>query len=378
MSTRHLSLLILLAAFWGASFLFIRVGVADFGVAPLMVLRVGFGALFLLVLALARNGAAGLARTLRRHAWPLLVCGLLNSAAPFCLFAFAELTLQAGITSVINATAPLWAAVVAYLWLGERLSMPRVFGLVVGFAGVLLLVGNQVLAPEGSTGGASAARHRAGRRGRARRDPAVRDRRQLHQAQAVRRRPADQRDRHHDRRHPVAAALRAGHLAGRAGLGAGLGRGDRARHPVHRRRLPDLLLPDRACRAVTHHHITVTFVIPIFGILWGALFLGETVAPIMLAGCAVVLLAPRSRPARSGASGLRVGTRHGRLNRDARRQCFESRHASPLQCCLSFSSLSGFFDTSIVCAQAFAQGRQGPAKRCAYGRTTGVRSVDDS
>ncbi|NIF68518.1 DMT family transporter, partial [Burkholderia sp. Cy-647] len=155
MSTRHLSLLILLAAFWGASFLFIRVGVADFGVAPLMVLRVGFGALFLLVLALARNGAAGLARTLRRHAWPLLVCGLLNSAAPFCLFAFAELTLQAGITSVINATAPLWAAVVAYLWLGERLSMPRVFGLVVGFAGVLL-VGNQVLAPEGSTGGASA------------------------------------------------------------------------------------------------------------------------------------------------------------------------------------------------------------------------------
>ncbi|WP_420957282.1 DMT family transporter [Burkholderia gladioli] len=288
MSTRHLSLLILLAAFWGASFLFIRVGVADFGVAPLMVLRVGFGALFLLVLALARNGAAGLARTLRRHAWPLLVCGLLNSAAPFCLFAFAELTLQAGITSVINATAPLWAAVVAYLWLGERLSMPRVFGLVVGFAGVLLLVGNQVLAPEGSTDGASAG---------------------------------------------------ATALAAAAALGATLLYGIAANYT--KRKLSGvnslinatgtmtgatlLLLPFALatwpaapasaqawgavialgilCTGVAYliffyliahvgpsRTITVTFVIPIFGILWGALFLGETVAPIMLAGCAVVLL----------------------------------------------------------------------------------------
>ncbi|CAG9225908.1 hypothetical protein BGLA2_390004 [Burkholderia gladioli] len=220
-------------------------------------------------------------------------------------------------------------------------------------------------------------RHRAGRRGRARRDPAVRDRRQLHQAQAVRRRPADQRDRHHDRRHPVAAALRAGHLAGRAGLGAGLGRGDRARHPVHRRRLPDLLLPDRACRAVTHHHSDLRD--------------PDLRHPVGRAVPRRNSRADHARRLRGGAARhrardrrdpahpvLRVGTRHGRLNRDARRQCFESRHASPLQCCLSFSSLSGFFDTSIVCAQAFAQGRQGPARRCACGRTTGVRSVDDS
>ncbi|POS08383.1 EamA family transporter [Burkholderia gladioli] len=288
MSTRHLSLLILLAAFWGASFLFIRVGVADFGVAPLMVLRVGFGALFLLVLALTRNGAAGLARTLRRHAWPLLVCGLLNSAAPFCLFAFAELTLQAGITSVINATAPLWAAVVAYLWLGERLSMPRVFGLVVGFAGVLLLVGNQVLAPEGSTGGASAgatALAAAAALG----------------ATLLYGIAANYTKRKLSGVDPLINAT--GTMTGAALLLLPFALATWPAAPASAQAWGAVIALGILCTGVAYliffyliahvgpsRTITVTFVIPIFGILWGALFLGETVAPIMLAGCAVVLL----------------------------------------------------------------------------------------
>ncbi|WP_186123622.1 DMT family transporter [Burkholderia gladioli] len=288
MSTRHLSLLILLAAFWGASFLFIRVVVADFGVAPLMVLRVGFGALFLLVLALARNGAAGLARTLRRHAWPLLVCGLLNSAAPFCLFAFAELTLQAGITSVINATAPLWAAVVAYLWLGERLSMPRVFGLVVGFAGVLLLVGNQVLAPEGSTGGASAgatALAAAAALG----------------ATLLYGIAANYTKRKLSGVDPLINAT--GTMTGATLLLLPFALATWPAAPASAQAWGAVIALGILCTGVAYliffyliahvgpsRTITVTFVIPIFGILWGALFLGETVAPIMLAGCAVVLL----------------------------------------------------------------------------------------
>ncbi|NHH80471.1 DMT family transporter [Burkholderia gladioli] len=288
MSTRHLSLLILLAAFWGASFLFIRVGVADFGVAPLMVLRVGFGALFLLVLALARNGAAGLARTLRRHAWPLLVCGLLNSAAPFCLFAFAELTLQAGITSVINATAPLWAAVVAYLWLGERLSMPRVFGLVVGFAGVLLLVGNQVLAPEGSTDGASAgatALAAAAALG----------------ATLLYGIAANYTKRKLSGVDPLINAT--GTMTGATLLLLPFALATWPAAPASAQAWGAVIALGILCTGVAYliffyliahvgpsRTITVTFVIPIFGILWGALFLGETVAPIMLAGCAVVLL----------------------------------------------------------------------------------------
>src|ERR1700761_5900031 len=138
MNTKNVLQLLILAALWGASFLFIRVGVTDFGVAPLMALRVGIGALFLLIVLVARRPVRESLDTLRTRAWPLLIVGILNSAAPFCLFAYAELTLSAGVTSVINASTPLWGALVAYLWLRDRLSALRVLGLVVGFAGVLL------------------------------------------------------------------------------------------------------------------------------------------------------------------------------------------------------------------------------------------------
>ncbi len=80
--------LLILAALWGGTFLFIRVGVTDFGVAPLMALRVGIGALFLLAVLLMRGSARGSLRVMRTHAWPRFVVGILNSAAPFCLFAF--------------------------------------------------------------------------------------------------------------------------------------------------------------------------------------------------------------------------------------------------------------------------------------------------
>jgi drug/metabolite transporter (DMT)-like permease len=144
MNPTNLVQLIVLAALWGGSFLFIRVGVADFGVAPLMALRVGIGALFLLIVLVTRRPMRHAVLTMRTHVWPLLVVGMLNSAAPFCLFAYAELTLSAGVTSVINATTPLWGAVVAFLWLKDRLSGLRVAGLAVGFAGVLALVWNQI------------------------------------------------------------------------------------------------------------------------------------------------------------------------------------------------------------------------------------------
>src|ERR1700730_10333845 len=100
MNAKNLLQLLILAALWGASFLFIRVGVTDFGVAPLMALRVGIGALFLFIVLLARRPAREAFATLRSRAWPLVVVGVLNSAAPFCLFAYAELTLSAGVTSV--------------------------------------------------------------------------------------------------------------------------------------------------------------------------------------------------------------------------------------------------------------------------------------
>ena len=128
--------LLTLAALWGGSFLFMRVAAPQFGPVALIALRVGIASCFL-VPVLAWRGGLG---ALRAH-WPhMLAVGVLNSAIPFCLFAYAELTLTAGFTSVLNAATPLFTAIVAFLWLGDRLSSWRVLGLAIGFVGVIVLV----------------------------------------------------------------------------------------------------------------------------------------------------------------------------------------------------------------------------------------------
>lgn len=127
---------ILLAALWGASFLFMRLGAADFGPIPTAGLRVGLAALFLLPALLNSN-----VRTdLRRHGGPILFVGIFNSGIPFALFAFAVMHVSTGLTSILNATVPLSGAAVAWLWLGDRPGGSRLTGLAIGFAGVLMLV----------------------------------------------------------------------------------------------------------------------------------------------------------------------------------------------------------------------------------------------
>ncbi|MFX8110503.1 DMT family transporter, partial [Acinetobacter baumannii] len=74
-----------------------------------------------------------------RHWRGLLLVGALNSAIPFVLFSFAALSITAGLSSIVNATTPLWTAVVALVWLGQRLTPLRVLGLVIGFGGVAFL-----------------------------------------------------------------------------------------------------------------------------------------------------------------------------------------------------------------------------------------------
>ena len=128
--------LFILAALWGASFLFMRQAAPDFGPVGLIFIRVLFAALFLLPIIIWR----GQWRELIEHAWPLTVVGILNSALPFVLIAWALLSLTAGFASIVNATAPLWAAVVAWLWFGERLTQWRAAGLAIGFIGVGVLV----------------------------------------------------------------------------------------------------------------------------------------------------------------------------------------------------------------------------------------------
>jgi drug/metabolite transporter (DMT)-like permease len=82
-------------------------------------------------------------RALRAHAGPLVVVGLVNSALPFALYSYALLWISTGLAAIFNATAPLWGALIAWAWLGERLSRTRVLGLVLGFAGVVWLAWDQ-------------------------------------------------------------------------------------------------------------------------------------------------------------------------------------------------------------------------------------------
>lgn len=126
---------ILLAAIWGASFLFMRIGTLQLGALPTAGLRVGIAALFLLPILLAR----GLGRALRAH-WKLtFVVGILNSAIPFACFTYALQSITSGLSSILNATVPLFGAVIAWLWLKDRPNGSRILGLAVGFLGVALL-----------------------------------------------------------------------------------------------------------------------------------------------------------------------------------------------------------------------------------------------
>lgn len=126
----------LLAALWGASFLFMRMGAAEFGPLPTAGLRVGLASIFLLPAFLVK----GVWADFRQRAGPILFVGLLNSALPFALFSFAVLHITTGLTSILNATVPLSGALVAWIWLRERPNGSRMLGLLFGFTGVCLLV----------------------------------------------------------------------------------------------------------------------------------------------------------------------------------------------------------------------------------------------
>jgi drug/metabolite transporter (DMT)-like permease len=80
-------------------------------------------------------------REIRKNLVPLLVIGCINTAIPFLLFAFAALYLPAGFSSLLNATTPLFGTLITGLWLREKLTLSQFMGLIVGFAGVTILVG---------------------------------------------------------------------------------------------------------------------------------------------------------------------------------------------------------------------------------------------
>jgi drug/metabolite transporter (DMT)-like permease len=141
MSPLNFLLLLVLAALWGASFLFMRVAVPVLGPVWLIEWRVLLGALTLALLMRLMRQALDWRLQWRRY----LFMGLLNTALPFVLYAWAAQWLTASLLSVINATAPIWGVVIARLWPGPDGPVPitghRLLGLTLGVGGVALLVG---------------------------------------------------------------------------------------------------------------------------------------------------------------------------------------------------------------------------------------------
>jgi drug/metabolite transporter (DMT)-like permease len=228
---------------------------------------------------LAYCRATGFDTELRAHWREYLVIGIVNSAIPFVLFAFAALYIPASYSAILNAAAPLFGALLAPVFLGERLTTRKLAGLAAGI-GVVVLVSNAgPLAAEPQFGAAVAAclvaalcyaaagihmKRRAG--GTA--PLAVAAWSQLFAGLALLPLaplvpPAGE----------ITPAIVA-HMLALALLCSAVA------YLLHYRLIADVG-PSRA--------LTVTFLIPVFGMLWGALFLGEAISSPMLAGCALIV-----------------------------------------------------------------------------------------
>ena len=276
MTPRDLLDLTLLAALWGGSFLFMRYAVPDFGVVPLIWLRVALASVCLLPLLLLKRQFGAL----RQQAGALTVMSLFNSGLPFLLIAWATLSITAGLASIMNAMTPVFTALIGALWLGDRLDGRRSLGLLLGLAGVALLAADKADFRPGGSGWAIVA---------------------MLLATACYGFAAN-----HTRRYlqGVPALVNA--------TGTQLVSALVLLPPAlwsWPERMPGLgpwlatLVLGVACSALAYvlffrliarvgasRAVTVTFLVPVFGTLWGALFLGEPVTASMLAGGAVVLL----------------------------------------------------------------------------------------
>ncbi|MBS0448670.1 MAG: DMT family transporter [Proteobacteria bacterium] len=275
MKPADLTELVALAAVWGGSFLFMRMGAGEFGPFALVALRVGGAALLLMPWLVASGGWPDL----KRHWRPIFVVGVTNSALPFLGFAYAAMSITAGLSAVFNAAAPLFGAAIGWLWLKDRLNAPRLAGLAIGFGGVLWLAGDKASFKPGGSGWAVVACLAA------------------------------------SLLYGVSANLAKRYLAGVKPLAVAAGSQLSATLVLAipaALAWPEVLPSQRAwtaalllafvCtglayvmffRLIAHvgpsNAIAVTFLVPVFAIVWGSLMLGEVITPAMVTGCAVIL-----------------------------------------------------------------------------------------
>ncbi len=147
-------MLVLLALVWGSSFMFIKVAVRELAPATLILGRIGLAALVLAAVVPALIGVRETLAEVRAH-WPwLAVVGLLNTALPFWLLSWGETRVDSGLASIIQGSLPIFNALLAFgFFHDQRVTRTTFAGVVVGFAGVALLVGAQ---PQGKILGALA------------------------------------------------------------------------------------------------------------------------------------------------------------------------------------------------------------------------------
>ena len=276
MRPADLGRLLLLAAIWGASYLFMRIAVPHVGAEWMVEGRTLSGGLVMAAfLALTRTSPA-----VARHWRGYLVLGALAVALPFWLIGTAVKTIDASTAAILNATSPIFSAVVAAFWIRERLTLEKVAGIAISIAGIAILVG---WTPRPMTGAellacslslAACACYGAA---------SVYTKVRLKDA-------------------PPAALSTASCLVGAAVMApftpwAGLAA------PVPASAWAAILVLGIVCTGfafILYYRLiadlgpvratTVTLLIPVFGILWGVLFLGEPLTPGRIAGTATVLL----------------------------------------------------------------------------------------
>jgi len=141
MRAAHVAQLLLLSLLWGGAYLFMRSAAPAFGAMPMIFLRMALASLLVLLPLTLWRGGFG---TMRRHWREIAVFGLAFTAVPFAGLGWAALSISAGMLAVLQSSAPIFAAIVAAVWLRERITPVRATGLAVGLAGVALLVWDKI------------------------------------------------------------------------------------------------------------------------------------------------------------------------------------------------------------------------------------------
>jgi drug/metabolite transporter (DMT)-like permease len=275
MTPRQGAMLLALAALWGASFLFIAIGVEDLAAAGVAEGRVVLAVAGLVLYAAVLRRMPALRARWRAY----LLLGAVNAALPFLLIGAAEETIPASLAAIVNATAPLFSAAIAAMWLSDRIGRTGAAGLALGVAGVALVVGLAPIELSATTllaiGASLAAAAAYGVGGH-----------------LVKRRFAGES--------PLALAI--GQQAAAAVVLAPL----LLVVPPHRAPGPgavwSIVALGLACTALAYliyfrlidelgatSALTVTYLVPVFGVLWAALFRDEQITWGMAAGAAVVL-----------------------------------------------------------------------------------------